>query len=427
MRILIATTHRGLIAGTEIYLAGLIPALRARGHEVAVIYQVPPPNGRGAIDADCPAVPAWGFESPGCLEAAARWQPELCYLQGMLTPSAEEQLTSRFPTVFFAHNYYATCATGTKCHRWPTAQPCTRTFGLACLPLNYVRQCGYRHPLRFLKRYRDQRQRERLLRQFKAVLVASRHMAEVYRQQGVPVERLTLAPLFPTAVSPLPEPPARRPMTGELLMVGRFTNLKGGDFLIKAVPLAEKRLGRRLSLIFAGEGPEEVGWKKLATGLGVAARFLGWCSLARLAEQRGQADLLAVPSVWPEPFGLVGIEAGCDGLPTVGFAVGGIPDWLIPGQSGESAPAPITADALAAAIVRALADPGHHHRLRMGAWEVAQRFTLARHLDILEAVFKRAVNGDAPGAPVNPMLANHQPQALSQPLSPGEGPVVPSF
>jgi glycosyltransferase involved in cell wall biosynthesis len=422
MRILIATTHRGLIAGTEIYLAGLIPALRARGHEVAVIYQLPPPDGRGAIDADCPAVPAWGIEAPGSLEAAAGWRPDLCYLQGMLTPAAEEQLTSRFPTVFFAHNYYAACATGTKCHRWPNDQPCTRAFGLACLPLNYLRQCGYRHPLRFLEHFRSQRRRERLLHQFTAVLVASRHMGEVYRQQGVPPERIALAPLFPTAVSPLPEPPARRTMTGELLMVGRFTNLKGGDFLIKAVPLAEKRLGRRLSLVFAGEGPEEVGWKKLAAGLGVDARFLGWCSLARLAEQRGQADLLAVPSVWPEPFGLVGIEAGCDGLPTVGFAVGGIPDWLIPGQSGESAPAPMTEEGLAAAIGRALADPDHHHRLRIGAWEVAQQFTLTRHLAILEAVFERVVNGDAPGASANSMLADHQPQVFSAPSSECQSP-----
>jgi glycosyltransferase involved in cell wall biosynthesis len=425
MRILIATTYRGIIAGTEVYLTGLIPALRARGHEVALIYQVPTPDGRGAIDVDCPTIPAWGFQDPDSLEAAAGWQPDLCYLQGMLTPSAEEQLTSRFPTVFFAHNYFATCASGTKCHRWPSAQPCTRAFGLACLPLNYVRQCGYRHPLRFLQRYREQRRRERLLGRFTAVLVASRHMAEVYRQQGVPPERIALAPLFPTAVSPLPEPPARRPMTGELLMVGRFTNLKGGDYLIKAVPLAAKRLGCRLSLVFAGEGPEEEGWKQLAARLGVDARFLGWCSLAQLAEQRARADLLAVPSVWPEPFGLVGIEAGCEGLPTVGFAVGGIPDWLIPGQSGESAPAPITEEGLAAAIVRALADPDHHHRLRIGAWEVARQFTLARHLGILEAVFKRAVNDEAPDASANSMPADRRPLGLSEPLPLGEGAAVP--
>ena len=101
------------------------------------------------------------------------------------------------------------------------------------------------------------------------------------------------------------------------------------------------------------------------------------------------ADVLAVPSVWPEPFGLVGVEAGCVGLPAVGYATGGIPDWLIPGVSGESAPGdrPDPAE-LAAALVRALADDDHRHRLAVGAWEVARRFTPEAHVRKLAAVLE---------------------------------------
>src|SRR5262249_36630688 len=127
--------------------------------------------------------------------------------------------------------------------------------------------------------------------------------------------------------------------------------------------------------------------------LDVDASVLGWCASARLASLRTEADLLAVPSVGPEPFGLVGIEAGCFGLPAVGFAVGGIPDWLIPGQSGEAAPAPPTADGLAEAIDRALTDPDHHQRLRIGAWEMAQQFTLARRLDLPGSALAEARRG----------------------------------
>jgi glycosyltransferase involved in cell wall biosynthesis len=181
-------------------------------------------------------------------------------------------------------------------------------------------------------------------------------------------------------------------------MCGRFTALKGGDLLLEATRKAAGQLGRPLALLFAGEGPEGANWQWRATRLGVDARFLGWCSPERLAELRVEADLLAVPSVWPEPFGLVGIECGCVGLPAVGFAVGGIPDWLIPGRSGEAAPAPPTADGLASAIVRALADPVYHYRLCVGAWEVASRFTLSRHLDILERELQRAVSDPLSGA-----------------------------
>jgi glycosyltransferase involved in cell wall biosynthesis len=97
------------------------------------------------------------------------------------------------------------------------------------------------------------------------------------------------------------------------------------------------------------------------------------------------ADLLAVPSLWPEPFGLVGIEAGSLGLPAVGYASGGIPDWLVPGETGELAPSdPPTVDGLSDAIVRAFASGEHHAKLCLGAWKQAQRFTLEKHLAQLE-------------------------------------------
>jgi glycosyltransferase involved in cell wall biosynthesis len=167
-------------------------------------------------------------------------------------------------------------------------------------------------------------------------------------------------------------------------MAGRFTAVKGGETLIRAAALAAARLVQPLTLVFAGSGPEESRWRMLVALLGLSAEFHGWCPAGRLAELRRTCDLLAVPSLWPEPFGLVGVEAACDGLPAVGFAVGGIPDWLIPGESGESAPAPPTAAGLADAIVRALRDPAHLHQLRIGAWRMAHEFTLDRHLDLAE-------------------------------------------
>jgi glycosyltransferase involved in cell wall biosynthesis len=384
VRILIATTHRGVVGGTETYLRGLLPALRARGHDLALIYDVPAPDGREAFDAGCPGLPAWASDHPGSLEEAARWRPEVCYLHGMLRPDSEEQLVSRFPTVLFGHNYYGTCVTGTKRHGWPAAGPCTRLLGPACLALNYLCRCGARRPGVLWRHYRYQRHRNELLRRYQAVLVSSRHMAGEFLRHGVAPERVAVAPL-PLAATPLPQEPSRRPLTGRVVMAGRLTNLKGGDVLLAAVMQASASLGRELRVVFVGEGPAKARWESRAARLGAAAEFLGWCGPERLTEIFTGADLLAVPSVWPEPFGLVGIEAGCVGLPAAGFGVGGIPDWLIPGRSGESAPAPPTALGLSAAIVRALADPDHHHRLRVGAWEVAQTFTLGRHLRVLEA------------------------------------------
>ena len=106
-----------------------------------------------------------------------------------------------------------------------------------------------------------------------------------------------------------------------------------------------------------------------------------------------EADVLAVPSVWPEPFGLVGIEAGCVGLPAAAFDVGGVRDWVRPGESGELAPGdPPTADGLVQAIVRALADPAHLNRLRVGAWEVVRGFGRERHVEGLQRILEAAAD-----------------------------------
>jgi glycosyltransferase involved in cell wall biosynthesis len=94
-----------------------------------------------------------------------------------------------------------------------------------------------------------------------------------------------------------------------------------------------------------------------------------------------EADLLVMPSLWPEPFGLSGPEAGLQGVPAAAFAVGGIPQWLEDGVNGHLAPGnPPSAPGLADAIVRCLADPFTHSRLRQGALESARRWSAERHV-----------------------------------------------
>ena len=73
---------------------------------------------------------------------------------------------------------------------------------------------------------------------------------------------------------------------------------------------------------------------------------------------------MAVPSLWPEPFGLIGIEAfGC-GRPVVASDTGGVREWLEPGVNGLAV-APGRPRALAAALSELLADPVR--QARMGA------------------------------------------------------------
>ena len=95
-----------------------------------------------------------------------------------------------------------------------------------------------------------------------------------------------------------------------------------------------------------------------------------------------------MPSLWPEPFGLAGPEAGLHGVPAAAFATGGIPEWLNDGRNGYLAPAnPPTAEGLAAAIIGCLRDPARHRRMRLAAIELAARFSVERHIGKLNEIF----------------------------------------
>jgi glycosyltransferase involved in cell wall biosynthesis len=221
------------------------------------------------------------------------------------------------------------------------------------------------------------------------VLVASRWMEAEYERHGVPRSRLHRVPHFPATVTPRPAPPPERAPSGRVLLVSRLTRIKGCTLLVDALALATKTLGRALTLVVAGDGPDRSLIEEHARRRGLALEVCGWLDPAGVAERMRDADVLAVPSIWPEPFGIVGIEAGALGLPAVGFATGGIPDWLRSGESGELADAdPPTAEGFADALVRALRDPGHLAKLRLGAWRVSAEYTVEHHLDRLEPILR---------------------------------------
>jgi glycosyltransferase involved in cell wall biosynthesis len=221
--------------------------------------------------------------------------------------------------------------------------------------------------------------------------VASNHRRREFQNNGVSQEKLHLVPLPVEEIGAREVALSRKKHQGRILFSGRLTDLKGVGHLMQAIPRAAHKLGRCLTLTIAGDGPEREKLQKLASGLDIDAEFVGWVGTRQKFDLMRQADLLCVPSLWPEPFGLVGVEAACFGLPAVGYAVGGIPEWLIPGKTGELAPAnPPTVDGLADAIVSALADPDHYAELCRGAWNFSRQFSVSSHLDRLEPILVAA-------------------------------------
>jgi len=137
-----------------------------------------------------------------------------------------------------------------------------------------------------------------------------------------------------------------------------------------------------------GEGRQLEMMRGLARSLGVGerVRFTGWLDPDSLAQELADASVVVMPSRWPEPFGLVGIEALAAGRPVIASATGGILDWLQDGVTGLSVRPGDPLD-LARALNELLADPERQRTMgAAGRKMVAARFSPERHLaGLLEA------------------------------------------
>jgi glycosyltransferase involved in cell wall biosynthesis len=389
MRILIANEAFAGSGGVESYLAGLMPALRARGHAVALLHA----NTRteaGATRLDAAELTA-GVADEGLAAALDRiraWRPDVCFSHNMRFLEIEERLLGEWPVVKMMHGYFGTCVSGHKAHAFPSIVPCGRAFGPACLALYLPRHCGQYRPARMLRQYRRESQQHALLARYAAILTASRHMAGEFIRHRVDPARVIAAPLFATEPSPAaPREPPRVPM---VMFAGRMTAIKGGAIAVRAVAAAARRIAEPVKLIMAGDGPERLRLEALALERGVDARFPGWVSGERRTSLFRASSLVVVPSLWPEPFGLVGLEAAVHGVPAVAFDAGGIGEWLRDGVNGALVRERGDAGALGAAIARLLGDTRQLARCGAGAVAVARELSIDAHVSTVERVLAEA-------------------------------------
>ena len=393
MRVAVVTQSRDRVGGVESYLQSLLPALAAR-HAVAFFSASTTTTERGGIVLPS-NVPALAIESTerDPLKGMREWCPDVIFAHGLADPAIEAGLLDLAPSIIVEHTYTGVCISSSKTMSWPSPVQCERRFGPACLALYFPRKCGGANPLTMVSLYKTQSARLRTLQRAAAVVTLSKHMAEEMRRNGVPPDRVHVVPPF---VAPGVQPPPDRKCegAGRLFYLGRLERLKGVALLLEALPIVAGVLNRPLSLVVAGDGAERQALEKQAAGIArrdprIEIRFAGWQGDEGRARLLAEADALVVPSIWPEPFGLVGLEAAAAGVPAVAFANGGIPEWLHDGENGCLAPARgARADLLAAAIVRCIGVPGELRRLSEGARRSSAAWSLGRHAAGLDALFE---------------------------------------
>ncbi len=192
-----------------------------------------------------------------------------------------------------------------------------------------------------------------------------------------------------------------------VLFLGRASRQKGAGHFLRAMEHADPGLA---AVLCAASPDTAAVADELARGVAALrrrGREVVWIRemLPREAavELFSHAAVFCCPSVY-EPFGIINLEAMACATPVVASAVGGIPDVVVPGETGllvpleraaaddpEPAQPGDFARALARAIDALAADPGRRARMgRRGRERVLQHFTWAavarRTLDLYATV-----------------------------------------
>jgi glycosyltransferase involved in cell wall biosynthesis len=238
-----------------------------------------------------------------------------------------------------------------------------------------------------VRQYRWAIRQQRLFASYRHIVVASGHMADEFTRNGASGSAVSVVPLFPTIASAGPRP---RPAIATVVSAGRLTPLKGADVLLRAMAHARTLVLQPSRVIVAGVGPEMDALKTSAASLGLDVAFPGWVTGAARIELLRSATVFAMPSLWPEPFGLGGLEAAAHGVPAVAFDVGGIAGWLRDGVNGRLVREYGSAEALGRAIAGLLNAPDELGRLERGALTVAAELSLEAHLAAIERVLAGA-------------------------------------
>ena len=125
------------------------------------------------------------------------------------------------------------------------------------------------------------------------------------------------------------------PIIGQILFLGRLTECKGLERLFDSLLFLDKD-NCKCTLSIAGEGYYKNYLENYAKKIKIENRikFINWFDGKDRDNLIRESDIVVIPSIWNEPFSIVGIEAMALGKPVVAFDVGGISDWLIDGYNG---------------------------------------------------------------------------------------------
>jgi colanic acid/amylovoran biosynthesis glycosyltransferase len=158
-------------------------------------------------------------------------------------------------------------------------------------------------------------------------------------EQGFPADRIFVAYAGVDTMKFKPASSEDRPI---ILFVGRFVEVKGAEFAIRAASEVQRQFPD-VELVLIGDGPLRKELESVAKKSLRRYSFLGLRTPEEVRDWMNRASMLCMPAVTTrsgeeEGFGMVCAEAQAVGKPVVAFSSGGVPEIISDGITGFLAP-----------------------------------------------------------------------------------------
>jgi len=172
-----------------------------------------------------------------------------------------------------------------------------------------------------------------------------------------------------------------------ILYVGRMDRRKGVSYLLKALPIVQRNMKRKVRLIMVGEGKlRRIFCQRPLRMHGAEVVFVGRIPPEDLPRYYSTADLFCSPAIGQESFGIVLLEAMASGTPVVASDIPGYRNVITNRVDGILVP-PRNPELLARAILEVATDNTLSAQLSEAGRAKALTYDWKIVVDMLEKVF----------------------------------------
>lgn len=410
MKILLANKFHYLKDGASRSYFETARLLEAAGHEVAFLSMRHPDNRPtpwdqyfiDRVDYNNPRQPWWkkvvmaakmiyNWEANAQLQKLIDdFQPDVAHLHiiyHQLSPSIIRVLKkNNIPVVMTLHDYKVICPNYSVFHHGATSwRGCGGKYWQVAwdraIKGSYIKSAlaaleAYVH-VKWLKTYQ-------LVDQY---IAPSQFMKDTCVRFGVPAEKIVVIPHAVPQPPALAAPSAMTLPETYVLYAGRLSPEKGVQTLLEAVPL----LPAAVQVVIAGDGPERPRLDRYVAEHGLAERvqFTGNLDDAPLDYAMRNARALVIPSVWPEVFGYVALEAFARGTAVVAARTGGLTELIKNGENGYLFD-PGNASDLADKVQKLLQKDGRHQGSSMD--KKMENYAEVSHISAINKIYRATVD-----------------------------------